>query len=126
MERAQALVVDPGALQRDVLADDLHDVGAVPDLGDFAFRDQRHVTSFSRRQRKRFAKRGAERRAAGGAVKQKCLPVDGMTGEYGLGPRTSQFGTGPFPSPWPGPFPSPCPGLCPRLWPTVSGLALGK
>ena len=44
MERAQPLVVDPGSLERHVLADDLHDVRAVADLGDLVLRDQPQIS----------------------------------------------------------------------------------
>ena len=40
MKGTEALVIGAGALELHVLADDLHDVRALPDLGDDLFGDQ--------------------------------------------------------------------------------------
>src|SRR5262249_18540981 len=86
----QALVVDPAPLERHVVADDLHDVRAIADLGDLVLRDQpqaKALVIFTL-----WRSEGRDPRGQTSPVKEKAPARRPSTPYYGRGPRASQIG----------------------------------
>jgi hypothetical protein len=92
MEWAKALMIDPAPLERDIFADDLHDVRAVADLGDLVLRDQSQLSyskflGFLTRQ----PVEAADPKARPPSVKEKAPACPPSTPYYGRVTGLSQI-----------------------------------
>src|SRR6516225_897424 len=86
VERAESLVVHPGAPQSNVLTNDRHDVRAVADLGDLFLRDQPQVQALIN------VSEGRDPRSQAPPVKEKAPASLPSTHYYGRRPYRSQIG----------------------------------